>query len=143
MQKNIKEAIKITYKTTFGKIQLKYQCIFFLKDCYPVSIHCACSVAQPCLTLGDPMRYIQHTRLLCPRDSPGKDTGVGCHALLQGIFLTQGSNTNLLCLLHWQAGSLPLSPSGKPIHCTCSLKFNLQTILFSDFFPLVSKEYYN
>ena len=30
------------------------------------------------------------TRLLCPWDSPGKDTGVGCHLLLHGIFLTQG-----------------------------------------------------
>ena len=35
-------------------------------------------------------------RLLCPRDSPGENTGVGCHALLQGIFLTQGSNPLLL-----------------------------------------------
>ena len=32
------------------------------------------------------------------------NTGVGCHALLQGIFLTQGLNLYLLCLLHWQAG---------------------------------------
>ena len=31
-----------------------------------------------------------------PRDSPGKNTGVGCHALLQGIFPTQGSNPGLL-----------------------------------------------
>ena len=31
-------------------------------------------------------------RLLCPWNSPGKNTGVGCHALLQGIFLSQGSN---------------------------------------------------
>ena len=31
-------------------------------------------------------------RLLCPWDSPGKNIGVGCQALLQGIFLTQGSN---------------------------------------------------
>ena len=31
--------------------------------------------------------------LLCPWDSPGKKTGVGCHALLQGIFLIQGLNT--------------------------------------------------
>ena len=38
-------------------------------------------------------------RLLCPWDSPGKNTGVGCHALLQGIFQTQGSNPHLLCLL--------------------------------------------
>ena len=35
-------------------------------------------------------------------DSPGKNTGVGCYALLQGIFLTQGSNRCLLHLLHWQ-----------------------------------------
>ena len=42
-------------------------------------------------------------------------TGVGCHALLQGIFLTQRLNPRLLCLLHWQAGSLPLAPSGKPL----------------------------
>ena len=53
-------------------------------------------------------------RLLCLWDSPGKNTGVGCHSLLQGIFLTQGSNLDLLCLLHWQAGSLPLAPPGKP-----------------------------
>ena len=36
-----------------------------------------------------------------PWDSPAKNTGVGCHALLQGIFLTQGWNSRLLCLLHW------------------------------------------
>ena len=34
--------------------------------------------------------------LLCPWDSPGKNTGVGCHPFLQGIFLTQGSNPDLL-----------------------------------------------
>ena len=39
---------------------------------------------------------------------PSKNTGVGCHFLLQGIFLTQGSNPRLLCLLHWQANFLPL-----------------------------------
>ena len=43
-------------------------------------------------------------------DSPGKNTGVGCHALLQGILLTQGSHLHFLCLLHWQVGSLPLAP---------------------------------
>ena len=51
------------------------------------------------------------TRLLCPWGFPGKDTGVGCHFLLQGIFLTQRLN---LCLLHWQADSLPLSHLGSP-----------------------------
>ena len=53
--------------------------------------------------------------LLCPWDSPGKSTGVGCHALLQGIFLIQGWNSCLLCLLHWQGGSLALAPPGKPL----------------------------
>ena len=47
-------------------------------------------------------------------DSPGKNTGVGCHALLQGIFSTQRSNPCLLRLLHGQAGALPLAPLGKP-----------------------------
>ena len=54
-------------------------------------------------------------RLLCPWDSPGKNPGVGCHALLQGIFPTQGSNPRLLYLLHWQAGFLPLASPGKPL----------------------------
>ena len=56
----------------------------------------------------------QPARLPCPWDSPGKNTGVGYHVLLQGIFLTQWWNLSLLCLLHWQAGSLPLMLPGKP-----------------------------
>ena len=47
------------------------------------------------------------------QDSQGKNTGMGCHDLLRGIFLTQGSNPNLLCLLHWQVDSL-LAPPGRP-----------------------------
>ena len=39
---------------------------------------------------------LQPSRLLCPWDSPGKKTGVGCYALLRGIFPTQGSNPGLL-----------------------------------------------
>ena len=44
-------------------------------------------------------------------DSPLKNTGVCCHALLQGIFPTQGLNPHLLHLLHWQAGSLSCKSS--------------------------------
>ena len=55
----------------------------------------------------------QPARLLCPWGSSGKNTGVGCHALLQGIIPTQGSNQHLLCLLHWRATSLPLVQPGK------------------------------
>ena len=54
------------------------------------------------------------TRLLCPWDSPGKDTGVGCDALLQGTFSMQGWKLCLLCLLLWQVGCLPLISPGKP-----------------------------
>ena len=57
---------------------------------------------------------LQPTRLLCPWSSPGKNTVVGCHFLLQGIFPTQGLNLRLLGLLHWRVGSLPLAPPGKP-----------------------------
>ena len=42
---------------------------------------------------------------------------MACQALLQGIFRIQRSNPCLLCLLHWQAGSLPLGPPGKPVSC--------------------------
>ena len=41
---------------------------------------------------------LQPARLLCPWDSRGKNTGVGCRAALKGVFLTQGSNPGLL---HW------------------------------------------
>ena len=58
------------------------------------------------------------TVVLCPRDSPGKSTGVGCHALLQGTFPTQRSNLCLLSLLRWQVGSLPLMPPGEPFDYT-------------------------
>ena len=61
-------------------------------------------------------------QLLCPWDSPGKTTGVVCHALLQGVFQTQVSNP---CLLHWQASSLPLAPPGKPKHIIANPKANI------------------
>ena len=47
-------------------------------------------------------------RVFCPWNSPGKNTGVGCHALLQRIFPTQRLSPHFLCLLLFQAGSLPL-----------------------------------
>ena len=55
-------------------------------------------------------------RLHCPCHSPGKNTGVGCHFLLQGIFLTQGSNLSLPCLLHRQADSSRLCHLGSLVH---------------------------
>ena len=67
---------------------------------------------QPCLTLCKPMNCSPPGSSV-PADSLGKNTGVGCHYFLQGIFFTQGLSLRSLCLLHWQAGSLPLVPPGK------------------------------
>ena len=58
------------------------------------------------------------TSLLCPWDSLGTNTGVSCHAIFQGIFLTQGSNLCLLCLLHWQVDNSSTNPN----HLCKSLK---------------------
>ena len=71
---------------------------------------------------------MQSTRLLCSWDSPGKNIEAGCHALLQGIFLTQGWN---LCLLHQQAGSLPLVPPGKPKRLLSSVQSLSRVQLFA------------
>ena len=64
---------------------------------------------QPCLTLCHPMDHSPPGSSV-RGPSPGKNTGAGCHALLRGTFLTQGSNPRLLHLLHWQVGSLPPAP---------------------------------
>ena len=77
---------------------------------------CVCSVAQLCLTFCDLMDS-SLSSLPGPSVSgvfPGKNTKVGCHFLLQGIFPTQGSNLCLLCLLYLQMNSLPLAPPRKP-----------------------------
>ena len=55
-------------------------------------LYCCCLVTKSCLTLLWP----QPARLLHPWDFSGKNTGVGCYFLLQGIFLTQGLNPGLL-----------------------------------------------
>ena len=60
---------------------------------------CVCAVTSFILTHYNPMDL---DRLPCPWDSPGKNTGMGCHPLLQRIFLAQRSNLCLLCRLHWE-----------------------------------------
>ena len=83
-----------------------------------------CLADQSCPTLWDPMDCSPPGSSV-NGNSPGKDTrvvchallqgtGTGCYFLLQGIFPNQGSNPHLLCLLHWQADSLPLCHLGSP-----------------------------
>ena len=89
------------------------QTTYLSKDTPRPSFACAwSSVAKLCLTLQ--FHGLLPARLLCPRDSPGKNNGVGCHTLLQGTFPTQGLNLSLLHLLHQQTDSLPLSHQGSP-----------------------------
>ena len=73
----------------------------------PLWWDCVCVYAHSVMFNSLQPRGLQPARLLCPWDSPGKNTGVGSLSLLQGIFPIQGLSP--LSLLHWQADSLPLS----------------------------------
>ena len=68
--------------------------------------------AQSCPTVCNPMDCMWFARLLCPWDSPGTNTGVSRHALLQGNFLNPGIKPRSLTL---QVDSLPSDPPGKPL----------------------------
>ena len=86
-------------------ISTEYTCML-LFSCKVVSISLSLSPAS----------------LLCPCDYPGKNTGMGCHLLLQGIFPTQGS---VSLLLLWQMDSLPLSHQESLIYvCRLAIYFN-------------------
>ena len=94
------------------------------------STHTACMCVLSYSVESDSLQphRLQPARLLYPWNSPGKNTRVGCHFLLQRIFPTQGSNPHLL---HWQADSLPLSHLGSPQlniqSCKKQLSFMLPT----------------
>ena len=119
----------------------------FCSFCLICFVFCVCLVAQSCLTLFDPMDCSLPVSYISG-DSPGRNIGVGCHALLQEIFPTWGSNPGLLnCrqilyrLSHgffflikiWFIQYVVLVPgiqqSDLPIH-TCI------SIFFSDYFHL-------
>ena len=70
---------------------------------------------------------LQPARLLCPWDSAGKNTGLGCHVLLQGLFLTQGSN---LGLLHCRWILYCLSHQGSPWYMERALQKPYRCIRF-------------
>ena len=68
-------------------------------------------------------------------DSPGKSNGVGCHALLHGIFPIQGLNLHLRCFLLWQAGSSPPCHLGRPVKANKKVNYSN--------FVLYETEYHN
>ena len=100
-----------------GKIIIEKNIKKNIDTCITESTVCVCLlVTQSCLILCDPLgssprgssvHRIFQARIL---------ERVACHFLLQGIFPTQGSNLNLLHLLHWQVDSLPLHHLGSPLY---------------------------
>ena len=86
-------------------VQARIPASLLVSGCVPA----VCLVTQSCLTLW--LCRLQPTRLLCPWDSPGKNTKVGSHSFLQGLFLIQGSN---LGLLHCRWILYHLSYQGSP-----------------------------
>ena len=93
-----KAVVRTSENTVFGNIA------FFMNR-----LCCAQSLSRVWLFVTP---WMVACRLLCPWASPGNNTGVGCHALLQGIFPTQGLNPGLPML---QADSLASDPTGMPV----------------------------
>ena len=106
-----------------------YRCVQWHRWAF-VYVCDSCTCMHVCLLSGIVVSNLwphglQPTRLLCPWDSPGKNTGVGCHFLLQRIFPIEGSNPSLL---HWKVDSFTMGPPRKPpdfcvyvclLVCTC------------------------
>ena len=102
----------------------------FVKNKVPM-----CLVAQPCLTLCDPMDCSPPGSSV-HGDSPGKNTGVGCHTLLQGIFSTQRLNIGLL---HCRWIIYPLSYQRSPRYPQVSFIFGLSILFHLSIFLFLSQ----
>ena len=99
--------IKSQRSRTQGQRSVMSQTIFALNrqmcncpPCLKLKKLCVCVLIHSVVSNSLRPFGLQPTRLLLPWDFPGKNTGVGCHFFLQGIFPTQGSNQCLLCFLH-------------------------------------------
>ena len=88
-----------------------------------------CSVTQSCPILWP--YGLQLSKLLCPWNFPGKNTGAGCHFLLQGIFLTQGLNPHLL---HWQRDSTTVLPEKLMMSLCSSLCLKITIVISQSWF---------
>ena len=94
--------------------------MFWSRASTPLVFTCVYACVCVCSAMSDSLQPcgLKPASFLLPWDFPGKDTGLGCHFLLQRIFLTWGSLESLksrdLLSPHWQAGSLPLCHLGSP-----------------------------
>ena len=123
-QLGVKLLQRILY-VTLGHLLISLLCV--CKGGIRIST-CTCAKSrQLCPTLSNPK--VCSPWILCPWDSPGKNTGVGCHALLQGIFPPQGFNLCLLRLLHCRQILYHLTHQGSP---QSRLTFLISSIPFLD-----------
>ena len=108
-------ALKPHFLVGIWILLLTFSCCLVAKSCPALPKTMDCSIqgssvlhylcaAQITSTVSDSLWHygLYPASLLCPWDSPGKNTGLRCNALLQRIFQTQGSNLHFLWLLHWQ-----------------------------------------
>ena len=102
LQARILEWVAIPFSKSFPVAE-EYSIVYF----------CLRSVTQSCPTLCGP-RDCSPSASSVHGIFQARILGRVCRFLLQGIFQTQGSNSHLLHILHWQASSLPLTPPGKP-----------------------------
>ena len=101
----------VCFKHRVSRFPLRKELSHFMLCCI------LCSVASVSSVVSDSLwpHGLQPARLLCPQNSLSRNTGVGCHSLLQGIFLTQGSNPGLL---HCRQILYCLSHQGSPVENT-------------------------
>ena len=89
-----------------------------------------CLFAQSCLTLCDPMNC----------SPPGSSAhGISQARILEWVAISQGSNPDLLHLLHWKADSLPLVPPGKPFHSSANSCYYNSVRRGHNYFCVVNK----
>ena len=105
------QGIFLTQGSNLGFLQCR-QILYCLSHQGSPTFRYAAAAAESLLVMSDSVwpYGLQITRLICPQNSPSKSTGVGCHALLQGIFPTGSGIEHESPAL--QADSLPLSHQG-------------------------------
>ena len=109
-------------------------CLHFCKPCVSECRHA--KSFQSCLTLCNPMDCSLPGSSV-NGDSPGKNTGVSSHDLLQGIFLTQRSKLCLLCLLHCRWIIHRWAMREAPLLANCFLNFEILITISRDWFLLL------
>ena len=110
LQARIPERVAISFSRA-SSCPRGWTCVSCLAGKFFTTVQANSLVAQSCLTLCNPVVCSRPTRLLCPWNFPGKNTGVGCH--FQEIFPIQGTNPCVLCLLHWQVDFSPVALLGE------------------------------